>query len=847
MKKILSIVLLVALCLGLLAGCGETATNTGLEDAKTFVHSSYIANSANTPVDYKVMGVARVDGVEYKIEWTANSDKITFTRGEDKFVTVHVPTDNLEDVKYTLTGTISDAEGKTATVTFERVVPARAGIPTEVTTGTYVITWETTTFSSLTADKNYGYAPFNTVTVADGTVTGHFKADVLTLTAVDGGFTIQDAHGRYVYLKGTYNSFNVSADAPEEGHIWQLLTGKDGSFIVNKMNGKTLCFDSAYSSWGAYDEVTEARKSQITVTAATAPEVDPETPDQPETPDTPSQPSNGEITTPVAGTAYKLGMFQGNKNVMLYFTGLINQASTPWYMKSTENVAEAIDVYVEEVDGGLLLYFTIEGTKTYLDMHKDGTHYSLQLTTEPVSVYTWNAEHNTFVATVDDKDCFIGTSGTYNTFSCNNMDKVASSFIAHLYPQTGAVTPSEPETPDTPDTPSTPAEVIIADGSYVLVVDGKGMTALAADKGYGYMPTVDITVANGVATGYTDNEIIVIKNVDGGFTMQDCYGRYIYMSGTYNNFNVSADMPAEGHIWTATATEGGYIITNVLKGKNLVYGDGGYTTFGAYADKSSVVSVIALSTSSVPGTLAEQIAEANKLNNKEYLEYESTITGTITDEPAVGKYDATQFKFTVSDGTNSILCYYVTIANGTPKKGDTITVTGKLTAYNGSAQFDSTATGTLAGGSETPDTPAEPEKPEEPETPATDADAIISFADASSRTEMSADKQVWSANGMTVTNDKAASTSDVKDYVGPVRFYAKTSLTIAYTGMKTIKITCNRDSDVTNLVDSLAAVSGITVSSEGKVVTVTFAAASDVLVIDSLVAQVRVDKIEIFK
>jgi hypothetical protein len=60
--------------------------------------------------------VARLDGVEYKIEWSANNEKITFTRGEDKFVTVHVPNDNLDEIKYVLTGTISDAEGKTITV-----------------------------------------------------------------------------------------------------------------------------------------------------------------------------------------------------------------------------------------------------------------------------------------------------------------------------------------------------------------------------------------------------------------------------------------------------------------------------------------------------------------------------------------------------------------------------------------------------------------------------------------------------------------------------------------------------------------------------------------------------------
>ena len=897
MKKIISVLLLVAMCLSLFAACGKNEVDTtGLENAKKFVHSSYIANSATTSVDYKVMGVAKVDGVEYKVEWTANSDKITFTRGEDKFVTVHVPNDNLEDIKYTLTGTISDAAGNTATVTFERVVPARAGVPTTVTTGTYVITWENLTFSSLTADKNYGYAPFNTVTVADGVVSGHFKADVLTLTAVDGGFTIQDAHGRYVYLKGTYNSFNVGAEAPEEGHIWQLLTGKDGSIIVNKMNGKTLCYDSAYSSWGAYDEVTEARKSQVTLTAATAPEVDPETPDQPGTPDTPAQPSGeittpvagtayklglyqgnkgtmlyfigqpkagydwymlssqnvadavdvfveevdgglrlyftidgtktyldmykngehyslrltteptavytlntehktfvatledkecyigtyntydtfscnkmdgiatsfvahlypqtgatvpsepetpsdstGEVTTPVAGTAYKLGMFQGNKNTMLYFTG-VSKPNYAWYMLSTTNVAEAIDVFVEEVDGGLRLYFTIDGTKTYLDMHKDGTHYSLRLTTEPTAVYTWNAELNTFVTTVEDKECVIGTSGTYDTFSCNTMDKIDSTFVAHLYGQGGAETPDKPETPDQPEKPADPAEVVIADGSYLLIVDGKGMTALAADKNYGYMPTVDITVV--AEGGYTDNEIIVIKNVAGGFTMQDVYGRYIYMSGTYNNFNVSATVPAEGHIWTATATEGGFIITNVLKGKNLVYGDGGYTTFGAYADKSSVVSVIAVT------------------------------------------------------------------------------------------------------GNSTPEQPNQPETPDEPES---NANAVITFDDAANRTVMTATQQVWVANGITVTNDQAASTSEIKDYVAPVRFYAHTSVTIAYAGMKTIKITCNSASYATALVDSIPAAEGVTVTVEENVVTITFAAAVDSFVVADLAKQVRVDKIEIFK
>ena len=59
----------------------------------------------------------------------------------------------------------------------------------------------------------------------------------------------------------------------------------------------------------------------------------------------------------------------------------------------------------------------------------------------------------------------------------------------------------------------------------------------------------------------------------------------------------------------------------------------------------------------VPSTLAGQIAAANGLQNKEYLPYESTITGTIIDTPKPSDYNEGQFKFTVSDGTNTLICY----------------------------------------------------------------------------------------------------------------------------------------------------------------------------------------------
>ncbi len=148
---------------------------------------------------------------------------------------------------------------------------------------------------------------------------------------------------------------------------------------------------------------------------------------------TPVEPSADYITSaPVAGTAYKLGLFQEKKNTSLYFDGNIYKTYA-WYMNTVEDKAAAIEVYVEEVTGGYRLYFTKDGVKTYLDAHIDGTHYSLRLTTEPTAVWTWDAELNTLVVDLDGTVCFIGTSGTYTSLSCNKMEKVEDSFIAHLF------------------------------------------------------------------------------------------------------------------------------------------------------------------------------------------------------------------------------------------------------------------------------------------------------------------------------------------------------------------------------------------------------------------------------
>jgi len=122
------------------------------------------------------------------------------------------------------------------------------------------------------------------------------------------------------------------------------------------------------------------------------------------------------------------------------------------------------------------------------------------------------------------------------------------------------------------------------------------------------------------------------------------------------------------------------------------------------------------------------------------------------------------------------------------------------------------------------------------------ATATISFADPAFRTVMNDNQQVWQQNGITVTNDIGDSTQPIKDYANPVRFYAKTTLTIAYPGMTAIVVDCNTEKYANALVD---AVSGAEAVAAADVVTITLPAAADSFTV-ALVAQVRVDEISVY-
>ena len=137
-------------------------------------------------------------------------------------------------------------------------------------------------------------------------------------------------------------------------------------------------------------------------------------------------PAIGVVDAPVAGTAYKFGMIQGNvsSTAVYYLAGGMNG----YYFATTTEANEAIDLYLEETTGGYYLYtLNADGSKLYVNMvvttGSDGkTHVNGAYEATASTIYTYNTESKTIVASIvvdnaEAADYWFGTRNdkTYTT------------------------------------------------------------------------------------------------------------------------------------------------------------------------------------------------------------------------------------------------------------------------------------------------------------------------------------------------------------------------------------------------------------------------------------------------
>ena len=122
--------------------------------------------------------------------------------------------------------------------------------------------------------------------------------------------------------------------------------------------------------------------------------------------------------------------------------------------------------------------------------------------------------------------------------------------------------------------------------------------------------------------------------------------------------------------------------------------------------------------------------------------------------------------------------------------------------------------------------------------------STLTFDDKAKRTTFTTSQQVWEENGVTLTNDKAASTNPVADYAKPLRCYQGSKVTVKADGGEISKIVfdCNSSSYATDLKNSIGTTATVSVSSDK--VTVTLDGATE-FVIAKLTKQVRMDAITV--
>ncbi len=243
----------------------------------TYTFSAYVKNNGADAGHCRLGYVKIVNGTaaEYKYEtpaaseggteWSARVYEFTLTeQTELALVIMNNKTGNgasflVDDASLTTAdGYIVGGDSGNEDDNEEPETPAETASFTAVTSITsgaqYLIVAGTNQAIALDATKSYGYLPVTTVSPANGVI--NTTADnTFVIEAVSGGYSIKDALGRYLYLKGDYNSVNLDTTLPSEGGVWTIEFNADGTAkITNTYNGKFMQFDSQYGSYGIYPD-----------------------------------------------------------------------------------------------------------------------------------------------------------------------------------------------------------------------------------------------------------------------------------------------------------------------------------------------------------------------------------------------------------------------------------------------------------------------------------------------------------------------------------------------------------------------------------------------------------------
>lgn len=189
-------------------------------------------------------GVEETEGVEVSIIEVSEDELVMtvqaeFGANETAEPKTHIVTFVPEGLDETVTVTINQAAKVEVDDSFEAGKYWIMGTEGDVTR----------VMTPLSATQTYGYAPSEDVT--DGR---SWDKNAFMFTAVAGGYTIQDASGRYYYADDTHKSFQLGDDSSAEGLVWTVAAQSDGTYVLtNVASSRTMKYgDGTYTTFGVY-------------------------------------------------------------------------------------------------------------------------------------------------------------------------------------------------------------------------------------------------------------------------------------------------------------------------------------------------------------------------------------------------------------------------------------------------------------------------------------------------------------------------------------------------------------------------------------------------------------------
>jgi hypothetical protein len=239
---------------------------------------------------------------------------------------------------------------------------------------------------------------------------------------------------------------------------------------------------------------------------------------------------------------------------------------------------------------------------------------------------------------------------------------------------------------------------------YAIVYENKAATGLTGNYGY-IQPTEAASRANGISLPATC--AFGFLTTEGGYTIQQFDGKYVYQTGTYDSFNVNANLPADGGVWSVAVEGNEYTITNNTMSKFVQY-DPAYNSYGCYAaSKGNLPTLYELvevdNTPAIlgvsPGSLSFAADGESKtitvstygvanLTVSESADWVSTSLAenivTVTVDANSG--EARETTLTLSYGEDS---KEVTITQVAPSTGESYTVTYDFTQIDGFSSWSS--------------------------------------------------------------------------------------------------------------------------------------------------------------